>query len=184
MPEEGGVIGTKFPQSDAFGSSFRAASRLSDHYAPRRRPSSSGSLSSIELTSKMKAARHSRASRGSQRSRSQIGGNRPLEEVNNAKRLKVMNELWETEKAYVGGLDLIYTVCCIAHCILCSLDLIYPGISAFPNSVNILAFRRQPHTWSGRSDYLVLELCGYMESTPVVTLSPERIFYTRKLQHD
>ena len=132
----------------------------------------------------MKAARHSRASRGSQRSRSQIGGNRPLEEVNNAKRLKVMNELWETEKAYVGGLDLIYTVCCIAHCILCSLDLIYPGISAFPNSVNILAFRRQPHTWSGRSDYLVLELCGYMESTPVVTLSPERIFYTRKLQHD
>ena len=110
LSEEGGMIGPKMPQSDAFSSSVRAASRLSDHNAPRQRPNSSGSLSSIDLTSKLKAARHSRPSR-SQRSRSQIGGSRPFDEVHNTKRLKVMNELWETEKAYVGGLDLIYSVC-------------------------------------------------------------------------
>lgn len=107
---EGDVIEAKTPQSDAFASSLRAASKLSDHNAPRRRPSSSGSLSSIELTSKMRVARHSRPPH-SQRSRSRIGGGGPLEELHNEKRLKVMNELWETEKAYVEGLDLIYAVC-------------------------------------------------------------------------
>lgn len=75
----------------------------------QRRPSSSGSVSSIELSAKMRLPPNLRSSR-SQRSRSRIAVHRPLEELHNAKRLKVMTELWETEKAYVEGLELVYSV--------------------------------------------------------------------------
>lgn len=113
MPEDEAMSPPWTPGSDKLGPP-RTTSRLSERPKLHRRPSSSGSISSIELGTKMRLGQNIRPSR-SQRSRSRIAANRPLEDAHNAKRLKVMQEMWETEKAYVEGLELVYSVSIYLH---------------------------------------------------------------------
>ncbi len=85
------------------GSSFATQSR--------GRPSSSGSLGSIELGPKNRSSAVNARARRTSKPKSTFGASEPktLKEVDR-KRRKVMFELWETEISYVEGLDLIYSV--------------------------------------------------------------------------
>ncbi|KAF7974139.1 hypothetical protein HWV62_13369 [Athelia sp. TMB] len=71
---------------------------------------------------------------------------RPVNEVKEAKRLKVVREFYDTEKAYVDGLDLIYTN--FLTPIIASLDTPHPLLSrdelmsVFSNFIDIWNFHR------------------------------------------
>lgn len=119
LPEDEAATYFSPPSSDMHGStpslhaaphSLRTSSRLSDRPELQRRPSSTGSLSSIELnqrTKKQSSLRQNRAARD--KSRLKLPP-RNSDDILEAKKQKVMVELWETECAYVAGLDLIYSV--------------------------------------------------------------------------
>lgn len=105
--------------SDMLSPPPRTSSRLSITRSNRRsaelhrkpRPTSSDSFSSIDLNTRLKLKSGGRLSRPQSRGQSRSREPpTPLDETQNFRRLKIMLEFWETEKAYVEGLDLIYTV--------------------------------------------------------------------------
>jgi hypothetical protein len=85
----------------------------------RKRPISSGSASSIELGARLNLPGNPRQSGGQKRrSRSRLDRSKLQVESNDGRRLRIMLEFWETEKAYVEGLELVYSVCIPDHTLL------------------------------------------------------------------
>lgn len=92
--------------SELLSPPLRTVSRLASRPELNRRPSSAGSLSSIELNPRVR--KQSTLGRAARKSRIKL--THKANDAMQAKRQKVILELLETESAYVDGLDLIYSV--------------------------------------------------------------------------
>lgn len=94
---------------------------------------------------------------------------KPTDERQNLKKRKIVEEFYETEKAYVDGLELIYSVRVTASLLLLN-NIIQPHIPAFFNANYCISRYSGTALKSFIIDLYFFQLHRHMEPSPVISL--------------